>query len=82
MSTYVIADGHKPTITITYFVPDEKKAGGAYKTITDTVKKIDTVVRQIVLMPTEGRAGINKTIDFDKIIEIHGELVDYMDDAE
>lgn len=30
-----------PEVTITYFVPDKKKAGGEYVTITDTIKKID-----------------------------------------
>lgn len=25
--------------------------------------------------------GLNKTLDFDKIVAIHGDLVDYMDDA-
>ena len=33
----------KPMATITYFVPDERKAGGAYQTVTGTVKRIDTV---------------------------------------
>lgn len=32
-------------------------------------------------MSTEGKAGINKTIDFDRIIGISGDLVDYMDDS-
>ena len=30
-----------PEVTITYFVPDKKKAGGEYVTITDKIKKID-----------------------------------------
>ena len=30
-----------PEVTITYFVPDKKKAGGEYVKITDTIKKID-----------------------------------------
>ena len=30
-----------PEVTITYFVPDKKKAGGEYVTITDRIKKID-----------------------------------------
>lgn len=76
----VIADGEKPVVTFTYFVPDEKKAGGEYVEITDAVKKVDSVGRLVMLMSTEGKAGINKTISFDRIIEITGDLVDYMDD--
>ena len=33
----------RPTVSITYFVPDERKAGGSYQTITGKVKRIDTV---------------------------------------
>ena len=77
----VIADGHHPSLTFTVFKPDEHKAGGSYVEITDAVKKVDTVTRKIILMSTEGRGRMNKTIDFDKIISIVGNLVDYLDDA-
>ena len=33
----------EPMASITYFVPDERKAGGSYQTITGKVKRIDTV---------------------------------------
>ena len=77
----VISDGSNPTVSITYFEPDKKKAGGKYVTVTEQIKKVDTVNRKLILMKTTGRAGLNATIDFDKISEIHGELVDYMDDS-
>ena len=77
----VIADGHNPTLTFTVFKPDEHKAGGAYMEITDAVKRIDTIGGQVILMSTEGRGRINKAIDFDKIINISGDLVDYLDDV-
>lgn len=32
-----------PAVSITYFVPDERKAGGSYQTVTGTVRRIDTV---------------------------------------
>ena len=32
----------QPDVTITYFIPDDKKQGGKYKTVTNSVKKIDT----------------------------------------
>ena len=37
----------KPKVTITYFVPDKRKQGGAYLTITGNVKKID-VYNQLI----------------------------------
>ena len=39
----------QPQVTITYFVPDEHKEGGAYRTITGNVKKIDYYARCIIL---------------------------------
>ena len=47
-----------------------------------TVKKIDTVCRRVILMETEGLGRINRMIDFDRIADIHGSLVDYLDDVE
>lgn len=32
-----------PSVKITYYVPDEKKEGGAYKEHVGTIKKIDTL---------------------------------------
>ena len=33
----------RPTSSITYFVPDERKNGGSYQTVTGEVKRIDAV---------------------------------------
>lgn len=76
----VIEDGHHPTLTFTVFVPDEHKAGGKYVEITDAIKRIESTERRVVLMTTEGYGHLNRTIDFDKIISIRGDLVDYLDD--
>lgn len=57
-----------PTVTATYFVPDEKKDGGAYVTVTATVRKVDTFARLLVL------ADGNR-VSFDDIYEIDGEFL-------
>ena len=46
--------GDHPALTITYFVPDERKTGGSYQTITGVVRRIDTV--NGVLLLTDQRA--------------------------
>ena len=56
-------------LTITYFVPDKKKAGGAYVSVSGTVKKIDDYVRAVVLSD-----GTN--IPIDDIFHINGKLFD------
>ena len=42
-----------PAVSITYFVPDERKAGGSYQTVTGTARRIDTV--NSVLLLTDRR---------------------------
>ena len=44
----------EPVASITYFVPDERKAGGSYQTVTGAVRRIDTV--NGVLLLTDQRA--------------------------
>lgn len=39
----------KPSVIITYFVADPKKAGGKYITVTGIVKKIDEYTKMIIL---------------------------------
>ena len=38
-----------PTVTLTYFRPDERKSGGAYVDISGVVKRIDSVTRTIIM---------------------------------
>lgn len=42
-------EGELPEVTLVYFLPDGKKAGGAYVSITGRVKKIDEYRRLIVM---------------------------------
>ena len=43
----------EPEVTITYFEPDKKKSGGAYISITGTVKRIDEYEHLVIL--TDGK---------------------------
>ena len=42
--------GDHPALTVTYFVPDAKKSGGAYVTKSGNLKKIDEFERLMMLM--------------------------------
>ncbi|MBS1479204.1 MAG: hypothetical protein HP061_00015 [Christensenellaceae bacterium] len=57
----------QPEILFTYFKPDEKKSGGAYVTVSGTVKKMDDYERLVVL-----QSGI--TIPIDDLLDIEGEI--------
>lgn len=56
----------RPEVTITYFVPDDRKTGGAYTTVTGRVKKLDPNTQ--ILLLTDGTE-----IRFSRILEIAGE---------
>ncbi len=41
--------GDQPIVTVTYFVPDKRKSGGAYVTVSGVVKEISEYDRAIIL---------------------------------
>ena len=57
----------EPIVTITYFVPDKKKSGGAYVDATGVVKEIDEYERCIVMTD-------KKKIPIEQVRAIEGEL--------
>ena len=57
----------KPEVTITYFQPDERKAGGKYVSAVGAVKKIDDFERRITM-----RNGTR--IPMDDVLSIDGEM--------
>ena len=76
----VIQDGHHPEITVIYFVPDHLKEGGEYEEYTGQVRQIDPIDRTVVFLADNSRSA-GKTIRVDDIKEIHGELMDNIDEA-
>lgn len=59
----------KPQISITYFLPDTQKNGGAYLTITGTVRKIEQTRHQVIMEN-------GTVIPMDDIYEIESTLFD------
>ena len=56
-----------PEVTITYFQPDERKAGGKYISATGAVKKVDDFERRITMQD-------GAKIPMDDVLSIEGEL--------
>ena len=75
----VIEDGYKPEVTFTYFVPDARKHGGEYCSLTAKVRRIDIVNRQIALCTKVGVSGSYQKIEMDRVKDISGELVDHIE---
>lgn len=75
----VIEDGHHPILTFTYFLNDSMKQGGSYVTMTERVRKIDAVGKKIQLFRTVGASKSYMELEMDKIKDISGELVNYIE---
>ena len=57
----------RPAVTITYFVPDEKKSGGKYVTVSDNVRSIDAIDGTVTLAK-------NGTVDIKSIRAIESDI--------
>ena len=53
----------RPEITVTRFLPDERKAGGHFETLTGQVRRVDEAGRALIL--TDG-----VRIDLDTVVEL------------
>lgn len=56
-----------PQVSLTYFVPDEKKSGGAYRTVTGTVRKLDSFVKTLTL--TDGTV-----VPMEEMVHVEGKF--------
>lgn len=56
-----------PEVSVTYFVPDERKQGGAYITVTGRVKRINPYTRAMTLTD-------QTSIPMDEILELESDL--------
>ena len=57
----------EPEVEITYFKPDERKAGGEYVAVIGAVKKVDDFERLITMQDS-------MKISMDDVLSIDGEL--------
>lgn len=58
-----------PEVTVTYFIPDERKEGGAYTAITGTLRRIDPIQRTLLM--TDGT-----DIPLDDVLQISSNAFD------
>ena len=59
----------QPNISVTYFVPDNKKTGGRYTTVSGNVKMLDGIERAIIMAD-------RTKIPIDDVRYIEGSLFD------
>lgn len=56
-----------PQVSITYFVPDEKKSGGAYCTVTGAVRKLDSFAKTLTLVD-------GTVVPMEEMVHVEGNL--------
>ena len=56
-----------PQVSLTYFVPDEKKSGGAYRTVTGTVRKLDGFAKTLTLAD-------GTVVPMEEMVHVEGDL--------
>jgi len=56
-----------PEITVTYFLPDDRKTGGSYTTVTGNLKRIDDVSHVILLTDGTG-ISIDDILKIDSVV--------------
>lgn len=59
-----------PEVSVTYFLPDKRKAGGSYVTVKNRVKKIDSYERVLIMQD-----GVR--IPLKDIVEIEGDVFEF-----
>lgn len=69
--------GSQPEVAVTYFVPDDRKAGGAYTTASGSVKKIDVYSRSMVftdgtVIPLDDIVDMESCLFQDLLCDFHG----------
>lgn len=67
----IAEQGGDQVITVTYFLPDKRKAGGEYVSVTGAVREIDAHERCV-------RMELGEAIPIDQIRAIEGEIFDNM----
>ena len=69
----MLDNGAHPTVTVTYFKPDDYKKGGSYESMTAVLKKIDPIDKKLIFYGSDNIEDKRiPTIDIaiDKIIQI------------
>lgn len=59
-----LLSGEAPLITVRYFAPDTKKAGGAYVTVSGRLKKIDDQ-RRLIVLENQTEVPVDRIVDLD-----------------
>lgn len=70
----LLARKERPEVNVLFFVPDERKAGGRYETVTAQAEKIDPHEKKLVLRCADAPAE-RISLDMDRILGLSGDCL-------
>ena len=73
-----LAAGERPEVSVLVFVPDQRKAGGRYETVSGRAKRLDTVEKKLILL-VDSAPPREIILNLDKILDISGITEDSSD---
>ena len=68
----------RPVISALVFVPDPRKAGGRYDTVTGRVRKLDPYEKKLVLL-RESSPAEEISLNMDRILDLSGDCLEETD---
>ena len=70
-----LAAGKRPEVSALVFVPDQRKAGGRYETVSGRAKRLDTVEKKLILLG-DGTPPRETILSLDRILDLEGIIQD------
>ena len=64
-----LAAGRRPSVSALVFIPDSRKAGGRYETVTGRAKRLDPVAKKLILLSGEAPSR-EITLNMDRILDL------------
>ena len=64
-----LSAGRRPAVTVCFFVPDPRKAGGRYETVTGRARRLDTDGKRLILLG-EGSPAEEISLDMDSVLDL------------
>ena len=64
-----LSAGHRPEVSVLVFIPDSRKSGGRYETVTGRAKRLDAVEKRLALLGN-GSPPEEIILDLDRILDI------------
>ena len=71
----LLADHQRPFVSVLLFVPDSRKSGGRYETMTGAARRLDENEKKLILLGS-GSPALEISLDLDRILDLSGDCLE------